>query len=599
MIHQPCEELFVTSTVDLPTQRDVEQIDIRPAPAEATVTLPEQTDEVAETIRVDEPAKTGTTGDMSEVDTSESEPQAQRAQWEAECNRVIEFDPNIVVIDVNVRTENAETDDATVNSMRVWGVDMAVKGYRAEDGTVLIIRGQRRVLNARKAGCPVPVWMVPPPSADNRKAEIERIVTQLNENDLRTGLTLGDKYRAVQQLAAFNLTPTGIARKLARGTGGTKYVENVVKAGGSELACKAAERYDLDVVQTAVVGEFDSYGDLDTPKELIRLAVAEPNNFAVYAERKRAVRAEDERVRELTDQLAQKLTEAGAAILTPEVSEASGDARPLDRLRPSPADEPYTPLTAEDHAACPGHAAWIEQDYDDKENRIVVAVYGCSAFRAHGHALSDAPAGRADVTPDLTVVPTGSTEVAREAAAAAAIESAAAEDRARRAAAILRKWVIENNKLWDASVKVRRTWLAGFVKRAKAPTGAQVFLALRKAKGGHELRRAMERNHQLAHTLLDLPQPGLGTISQLPDKISVAPAAKATLYDVFLTLCAMEEDLARDSFAAPVGRREGLHVHAHRLGLPRLRHRAQGPQPRARGRRHRRQGACVTACVPL
>ncbi|WP_158889039.1 hypothetical protein [Amycolatopsis anabasis] len=531
----------MTSTVDLPDQRGGEPI--VDESADTTVAVPQESDEST---------------DLASGAVAASDDLTQRrAEWEDEYDRILRFDPNEVVIDENVRQENADADDDTVRDMRSRGVDTAVKGYRAEDGTVMITMGQRRVLNAREAGCELPVWMQAPPPADKRKAAIERIVAQVNENDLRKGLTRGDEYNAVRQLAAFNLKPAGIARKLNRGAGGAQHIENVLKVGDSELAAAAADRYGLDLEQMAVVAEFEGSGDLDTAKELIKTALQNPNNFKVLAESKRQDRAERERVRELTERLTQELTEAGVTILDPSVNDWTGDARSLDRLRPSPDSEPYTELTVEAHASCPGHAAWIDEDYDDDENPIVVAKYGCTDFRAHGHALAHAPEGQAEFS--TTVTPATTDDVSTEdddgehgdTEAAAA---AAAEERARQAARILRRWVIENNKLWDAAKRERRNWLVNFVNRKKVPRGAQVFLAVQKAKGSHELRRAMERNHKLAHELLKLPEPGYGQPSQLPDEITTASAAsasKAVIYDVFLTLCAMETDLTRDAWRKP------------------------------------------------
>ncbi|WP_410659487.1 hypothetical protein [Amycolatopsis sp. lyj-112] len=528
----------MTSTVDLPAQRDDETTVNEPAESPDTVTVSEKSSDTSET------------GDRPDADPDAD--RQRQAAWENEYDRVLHLDPHEVEIDDNVRQENATTDPDTVRDMRNRGVNQAVRGYRADDGTVMITMGQRRVLNAREAGCQVPVWMQAPPPPDERKATIERIVAQVNENDLRVALTRGDEYKAVNQLRAFNLTPVGIARKLSRHPA---RIDNVLKVGDSELAAAAADRYDLDLEKMAVVAEFESYGDMDTAKELIQVAIESPNNFTVLAERKRRDRAEDQRVRELTEALTQELTDAGITILDNSVPQWSGDARTLDRLRPSPDSKPYTGLTLDAHTACPGHGAWIEQDYDDEENRIVVAQYGCADFRTHGHALDHAPEGQTDFS---TAAALGTTddvpgddhgEGEQDSIAAAAD----AKDRARRAARIQRSWVVDNNKLWDAAIPTRRAWLAGFAKRKTAPQGSQVFLAVLKATGSHELRRAMERNHKLAHELLGLPQPRDGAPSQLPDKIATASPSKATLYDVFLTLCALEQDLTRDAWRKPWG----------------------------------------------
>ncbi|WP_410598040.1 ParB/RepB/Spo0J family partition protein [Amycolatopsis sp. lyj-23] len=547
----------MTSTMDLPTQRDTDN----PTTTPDTDLPPSDLDGAA------------SDGDTSSTDVEDTpldelpdtERAALHATWDTEIDTVQHVDPHTVLLAENVRTDNAEADKDTTANFKTHGVKTAVNGYRDYDtGAIVVTEGQRRVLNAREAGCTVPVWMKTPPPADERKATIERIVNQLIENDpaLRRSLTLADTARALQQLAAFNLKPAGIARKLALGTKGKTYVENVLQAGQSELALKAAERYDLDLLQAAVIAEFDETGDTDTAKELILTARTAPNNFAQLAERKRTERADKQRLAALTEDLTEELTAAGVTIFDDSLPGHDGDARSLDRLRPTPEDEPHTELSAEDHASCPGHGAWIETDHHDEQgNQIPVAVYGCADFLTHGHALSYAPAGRADFTPASTITGTAvddessddeaaaeDEDAADEVAAARAAHAAAELDR--RKAAIIRKWVIQNNKDWDASAAPRREWLAGLVQRKTAPQGAQLFLALQKAHGGYELRRAFERNHPLAMKLIGL-QVG-ATLADLTAKVAKAPTAgKATLYDLFLTLCAIEADLSRNTWRTP------------------------------------------------
>jgi ParB family chromosome partitioning protein len=564
--------------MDLPTQRDTDELDTTVTPeavtAEAVVTVPDVEDDAAEHGNdagevVSSEDASDEPGDTQLDELSDEDRAALHGQWDAEINTVVLADPHEVLIAENVRTDNAEADDETTANLKTHGVKTATNGYRDYDtGAIVVTEGQRRVLNAREAGCQLPVWIKTPPPADERKATIERIVNQIIENDdaIRKPLTLQDTARGLQQLAAFNLTPTGIARKLARGKDGKAYVENVLQAGRSELAVKAAERFQLDLLQAAVIAEFDEAGDTDTAKELIRIARVEPNNFRVFAESKRAERAETERFTALTENLTEELTTAGVTIFDDTLSTCDGDARTLDRLRPTPEHEPRTELTAENHAACPGHGAWLDEEYDEHDMRVPVARYGCADFRAHGHALSYAPAGRADLTP----LAAGSTSAGTSGEAvdldnlgdtdttsdndeiAAARAALAAEERAREAARIIRRWVIKNNKDWDASEAPRREWLAGFALRKTAPQGSQLFLALQKAHGGYELRRAFERNHSLARDLLGMPVGG--TLTDLSDKISTASSAgKATLYDVFLTLCAMEADLSRNAWRGSLG----------------------------------------------
>jgi ParB family chromosome partitioning protein len=549
--------------MDLPTQRDTSStttpdIDfITPDLDSAGTDHPTPENDTSSTAVEDTP--------LDEL--SDEERAALHAQWDAEIDTIIWVEPDEVLLAENVRTDNAKADEETTANFKTHGVKTAVNGYRDYDtGAIVVTEGQRRVLNSREAGCKVPVWMKTPPAADERKATIERIVNQFIENDpaLRRPLTLADTARALKQLAAFNLKPAGIARKLALGKKGKAYVENVLQAGQSELALKATERYDLDLLQAAVIAEFDEAGDTETAKELILTARQAPNNFAQLAERKRTERADKQRFAALTEDLTKELTAAGVTIFDKSLPDNHGDARSLDRLRPTPEHEPHTELTAEEHASCPGHGAWIETDHHDEEgNHIPVAVYGCADFRAHGHALSHAPAGRADFTPVATGTTSTGTSVDHESSdngdaaeqadvIAAARAAQAAAELERQKARIIRKWVIQNNKDWDASAAPRREWLASLLQRKTAPQGAQMFLALQKAHGGYELRRAFERNHPLAMKLFGMPVGS--TLYDLIDKIAKAPTAgKATLYDLVLTLCAIEDDISRNTWRTPWG----------------------------------------------
>ncbi|MFC9249910.1 hypothetical protein [Amycolatopsis thailandensis] len=521
----------MTSTLDIPAQHgDNDQAD-EPMITSGDVVAPE-------TVDVDESSCTES--------LTEEELRVRRAEREAEYDTIVYCDPADVVIGVNVRTENADTDPTTIQDMTQRGVDMAVKGYRDDDGTVVITMGQRRVLNAREAQCEVPVWIQAPPADDERKATIDRIIGQVNENDLRVGLTLGDRYNAFQQLVAFDLKPAGIARKLGRGKGGKAYVENVLQAGSSDLARAATERYDLTLDQAAVVAEFEARGDIVNAKELIRLAVAEPNNFRVFADVQRRKHAEAERVRALTEQLTRELVDAKVTILDDTIDADTGPARSLDRLRLTPDSDPGSEITIEQHGSCPGHAAWLYEDYQDGHT-VIAARYGCADFLEHDHALSDAPAGRSDFTPYDTDTKEDENEADAAAFDAARAAHAAAEWQ-RRANSIKFRWVRDSNAEWDGSSEKRHEWLAEFAAKSSALKDAQVFLATQKLKGGRALRRAMERNHKLANTLLKTGESGRRPLAEL---ISTAKPAKATRYDVFLTLCAMEEDLHRHAWRTP------------------------------------------------
>jgi ParB family chromosome partitioning protein len=470
------------------------------------------------------------------------------ASGEDEWYTVVWVPPGSLIIGPNVRQENATPDKEGVRDIKKRGVRAPILAYRDESGNLVVTMGQMRTLSAVEAGVEkVPVWVQPPPSADEKAATIDRIIDQLGENDHRTAMTRGDFYRAHQQLRLLGLSATAIARRRSRSK---RVIEDSLRVGESELASKAADKYDLTLEQAAVIAEFEGYGDLQTAKELILTAVEKPNNFAVLAQRKRDDRAEEERLAQSKTTLVNDLTAAGVTIFDESISAWSGDARSLDRLRPTPDDESGTELTADAHAECPGHGAWIGYDYDDNDDRIAVPVYGCADFRAHGHALRHAPAGQAEHGTGSTATFGTEPRDDGEGDGASALARAVLE---REKARIVRRWVRENNKDWDAAVTVRHQFLANFARRSSAPKTARKWLAQQKLDGSPALRKAMERRHALAHRLLKLPEPGYGQTSDLITKIANATEAKATVWDMYLTLAAMEESLQRDSWRRPMG----------------------------------------------
>ena len=499
----------MTSTVDIPAQRA------------DTVDAPSGTDDLTPVPTGEDAAPAAdSSGDNDEAAAAA----LTAAEREAEYFTIQWLSPGALIIGPNVRVEGAKADKATGRDYQRRGVRTPVLAYRDELGRFVVTDGQRRVLNAVDAGVEQMMVLVqPPPIDDERQADIDRIVNQLGDNDMRVEITRNDRYQAHAQLRLYGLSAAEIARQLSRPR---KQIEQSLQVGDSELAAKAADKYSLTVDQAAAIAEFEGYGDLNSAKELITTAVEHPNNFNVLVRAKRAERAEDERIKAATENLTAELTAAGVLILDESVTPGFG-AVPLSWLRPSPDAEPGTVLTAEDHTSCPGHAAWIKTVYDETDTAQIDAEYGCTDFRAHGHARLNAPHGTVESTPTAasrTGAPTTSP----------ATRSAASkrEELEREQSRIRNRLVRANNKLWDAAVEERRAWLAQFAQRKAAPKGAHAWLARHKLDGELELRRAMERGHKLAHQLLKLAPAGYGTRSELTERIANASAAKATVYDV-------------------------------------------------------------------
>lgn len=125
-----------------------------------------------------------------------------------------------------------------------------IVGYRNTEGEVVVRYGSRRTLAAVQVGRPtVPVVVGESPD------DVDRIATQVAENESRTALTTSETVAAVQQLAAFGLSASVIARR----TGAKRQtVKTALAVSGSELASKAADRYELTLEQAAAVAEFET-----------------------------------------------------------------------------------------------------------------------------------------------------------------------------------------------------------------------------------------------------------------------------------------------------------------------------------------------------
>ncbi|WP_157620316.1 hypothetical protein [Saccharothrix sp. NRRL B-16348] len=168
-----------------------------------------------------------------------------------------------------------------------------------------------------------------------------------------------------------------------------------------------------------------------------------------------------------------RLHAAGVPIVDPEAD----DVAELDDLLPD--EQAEHPFTAEAHAGCPGHAAYIDYDHDRPEPDV---HYVCTDHIAHGHVLRFARAAR--TAPD------------------SAFEAGE------------RKRAKENNQLWRDAKADRREWLARYFaewRKTKAkdivlPPRVHHWLGLAEVLAGDYLSDAAPL-HRYACTLLKLDEP--------------------------------------------------------------------------------------------
>lgn len=400
------------------------------------------------------------------------------------------LDPNVLMLRRNIR--DAQPSKELVASVKALGVLEPITVVRDTTAGEIVVRfGHRRTLAAVEAGlASVPVYILGDDDTADA-AEVGRIIAQRDENTHRTGLTAGEEVGAIAQLAAFGLSANQIVKQARVGRA---KVDTALVVSGSALAAAAIDRYaDLTLEQAAVVAEFEH--DAEVAKELILCAIERPSNFPHVAQRRR-----DEARKEVRKEEGRAWCEAQGITLVERPSYEDATTT-LVRLVDAETGED---VTAEGHAACDGHVAWLDtvwvyldadgvevdqnspewaekeaayeaayeaiDDDDDEARDALVApsdgltntqvyrpAFGCTNPKGHGHK-------------DRYGNSQGGTNGGKIAAADMTEEQ-------RAAASAQRRVVIENNKAWASAEVVRREWLAAFGKRKTAPKGAAAFIA--------------------------------------------------------------------------------------------------------------------------
>jgi ParB family chromosome partitioning protein len=411
---------------------------------------------------------------------------------------VEQVDPNTLLVDANIRSD-AALDKDFLASIRDLGVLVPIIAVRTEHGALRVRYGHRRTLAAVEVGrSSVPVIVTASDGGD----EAARIVRQWHENEHRAGLSTADKVTAVEQLSLLGLS----ALQIVKQTRARKAdVEQALATAGSALAKGAATRYEfLTLDQAAVVAEFEA--EPETVKALIASAKASEGDFTHALQRARDERDAAAQVAALQGELA----EASVQVIDRPGYDDRRSVKGLDELVTDKGNQ----ITPAGHASCPGHAAYIANDW-----RGARIVYVCTQWPQAGHR-DRYNSGR----PASAPMTEADTQERRE--------------------------VIANNKGWNSAETVRREWLRLFLTRKSAPKGPAAYLAGELARGLWELRRGMERGHQLAATLLGLDQ-RKGQREVIATAAVGAADARAVVIALAVVLGDIEESTATHTWRDP------------------------------------------------
>ncbi|MFI6218765.1 ParB/RepB/Spo0J family partition protein [Nocardia brasiliensis] len=404
--------------------------------------------------------------------------------------------PEELVIDDNVRKSfRVEDYPDEIASITERGVKDPINATRDDDGSIVAIDGQVRVLIARAVGTRVvPVFIVDEPaglSATERR--IERTIDQITFNERRIPLTKADLAGGVAMMLDLGASVTRVAKGLSTTR---DRVRGYAKIGASPTAAALLDsktnQFSFD--QLAILGHYEALADTEA---VARLESCSSYRFPHVASSIEAQRAEQRA------QLQASLSYAayGFGILTAEPDTSSEQAKYLPADLLLTADD--QPLTFDQISADP--ARWVlylhrqESAYlVDKDTGVIVdddAVDwdthdDADAVAAEGLLHADQVEHRdrwmpfcylpADQLPDsdyhlapLTVEESTDKENAA-AEASAAVAKAAAD---REAARLKRARVRKLNVIGEGSKKRRADMLVTFFTAPQPPTLAAKFVA--------------------------------------------------------------------------------------------------------------------------
>jgi ParB family chromosome partitioning protein len=371
---------------------------------------------------------------------------------------LIAVNPNHLVSSRNRRTD--DTPDATLlGSVAAVGVQSPiVVQLDWASGLLIVLHGHRRrraAIETQQATVPVMVERAFTGSDDEQ--QLSEAVSQYFENEVREGFDAPDKAAIIQEVLDLGFSEAEVAEKLQVDA---TTVAAVVKLRRSKKAVEALAG-GADVLQSAAIAELEAHPDLqEALYEAAQegefewgRALASANRQAAH----RAARAEE--IARLEAQKVKLLDRVDAGLSGPKM-------RSLEQLLG--ADGVMTP---EEHAACPGHAAFLYRGSSR-------ATYLCQDVPGHRHKLSVVGGG---TTPNSPL----------------SDEEKAALKRTR-----------QNNVAMIDVNTARRTWIKQkLLPRAakKGLPGWEAALLVAVSEDDRSLRKAMERGHAAAHEALGLP----------------------------------------------------------------------------------------------
>jgi len=331
-----------------------------------------------------------------------------------------------------------------------------VPGYDwPETVTHVAVDGNRRQAAAAAAGLPLPC-LVRADLATAKATARTMAVTGL----VRDGLTATEEAHAVAALFDAKMSGAAIGRAIGRSTAQVKTARRAAQVT-ADIAQRAAD-YPLTLDQLAVLADHQ-----DNPASVAALLDAAPRGLMDHVVAQlRAQQAEDAAVAAAVGPVCAELASSGATVLEDEPNiYTPGGPRAVEDLTDND-DDGRAPFSAESHAGCLGHAAYVAAEYypadpddDEQPEEVEVTVlYVCTDPAGFGHVSlrwadrnpAPGPGGPGSPAAEPAEGETGGDTAARLA------REQEAEAEAKKAE---RRELIARNKQADSAQEVRRAYL--------------------------------------------------------------------------------------------------------------------------------------------
>lgn len=410
-----------------------------------------------------------------------------------------------------------EVDEAFVASVKATGgnfdpVALIRRQPGPADSRPYLVKhgGARRVRGCIRAGTPLLVF-VAGDEGDDRAEALARLVSQWRENHDRKATSATADARAIQGMLDLGMTEASVSRAL-RIKGGKDTIAAARKVAASRTAGAVAEAASLDLIQTAQLADFEAAGDDEAVQEMAAALDDDPAQFEHAAQKLRDSAASRAQRRDVIG----KLEADGIPVM--EEQQDTWQLR-VKHLRDATGER----ISDEQHASCPGHAAYVAQDYDYEQHAHTwAAVFICTDADANGHSSYNSRIhGSAGQTPS---------------------ERQAELDAKRRTRA--------GNAEWRSATKVRCDYITTrIVQLSSVPRDwdVQAFRLAVLACDTYALQYAVSRHHPLASKWLGLAGDGKtdgallnGDLYKLAALCADASNAKAAVIELVLYLAAAE-----------------------------------------------------------